>query len=125
MSEIIVSRADADNTTRGDIINDDDKFVSVQFMTRNTPNGGVDQTNRCLSDDPKAPCTAGGDYNVSARSRHSGGVGVVLYDTPDSPMDDVLESVVPAEYNSASKLVQEVKLDTKTLDFQLVTPAGK
>jgi len=47
------------------------------------------------------------------------------YDTPDSPMDDVLESVVPAEYNSASKLVQEVKLDTKTLDFQLVTPAGK
>lgn len=47
------------------------------------------------------------------------------YDTPDSPMDDVLESIVPAEYNSASKLVQEVKLDTKTLDFKLVTPAGK
>jgi len=47
------------------------------------------------------------------------------YDSPDSPMDDVLESIVPAEYNSASKLVQEVKLDTKTLDFKLVTPAGK
>ena len=47
------------------------------------------------------------------------------YDTPDSPMDDVLESIVPAEYNSASKLVQEVKLETKTLDFKLVTPAGK
>ena len=47
------------------------------------------------------------------------------YDTADSPMDDVLESIVPAEYNSASKLVQEVKLDTKTLDFKLVTPAGK
>ena len=47
------------------------------------------------------------------------------YDTPDSPMDDVLQPVVPAEYNSASKLVQEVKLDTKTLDFVLVTPAGK
>jgi len=47
------------------------------------------------------------------------------YDTPDSPMDDVLQPVVPAEYNSASKLVQEVKLDTKTLDFKLVTPAGK
>jgi hypothetical protein len=47
------------------------------------------------------------------------------YDSPDSPMDDVLESIVPAEYNSASKLVQEVKLDTKTLDFKLVTPAAK
>lgn len=47
------------------------------------------------------------------------------YDTPDSPMDDVLESIVPAEYNSASKLVQEVTLDTKTVDFKLVTPAGK
>ena len=47
------------------------------------------------------------------------------YDTPDSPMDDVLESIVPADYNSASKLVQEVKLDTKTVDFKLVTPAGK
>jgi len=47
------------------------------------------------------------------------------YDTADSPMDDILESIVPAEYNSASKLVQEVKLDTKTLDFKLVTPAAK
>lgn len=47
------------------------------------------------------------------------------YDAPDSPMDDVLESIVPAEYNSASKIVQEVKLDTKTLDVNLVAPAGK
>jgi len=47
------------------------------------------------------------------------------YDTPDSPMDDMLESIVPVEYNSASILVQEVKLDTKTLDFHLVTPAGQ
>jgi hypothetical protein len=47
------------------------------------------------------------------------------YDSADSPMDDILESIVPAEYNSSSKLVQEVKLDTKTLDFKLVTPAGK
>lgn len=46
-------------------------------------------------------------------------------DMPDSQMIDILESIVPAEYNSASKLVQEVKLDTKTLDFKLVTPAGK
>ena len=52
-------------------------------------------------------------------------VGQKKNDIPDSPMVDILESIVPAEYNSASKLVQEVKLDTKTLDFKLVTPAGK
>ena len=80
MSEIIVSKADGDNTTRGDIINEDHDFVSVQFMTRNTPNGGTDQTIRCKNDDPQAPCTAGSNYNVSARSRHSGGVGVVMCD---------------------------------------------
>jgi prepilin-type processing-associated H-X9-DG protein len=80
MSEIIVSKADGDNTTRGDIINDDVVFASVQFMTRNTPNSGTDQTSRCVNDDPRAPCVGGSNYNVSARSRHSGGVGVVMCD---------------------------------------------
>jgi prepilin-type N-terminal cleavage/methylation domain-containing protein/prepilin-type processing-associated H-X9-DG protein len=80
MSEIIVSKADGDNTSRGDIINNDDIFCSVQFMTRNTPNSGTDQTSRCVNDDPRAPCTGGINYNVSARSRHSGGVGVVMCD---------------------------------------------
>ena len=80
MSEIIVSKADGDNTTRGDIINDDYSFASVQFMTRNTPNSGTDQTARCLNDDPLAPCVGGSNYNVSARSRHAGGVGVVMCD---------------------------------------------
>jgi prepilin-type N-terminal cleavage/methylation domain-containing protein/prepilin-type processing-associated H-X9-DG protein len=80
MSEIIVSKADGDDTSRGDIINDAWNAASVQFMTRNTPNGGTDQTSRCKNDDPQAPCIAGWDYNVSARSRHSGGVGVVMCD---------------------------------------------
>ena len=80
MSEIIVSKADGDNTTRGDIINEDITFASVQFMTRNTPNSGTDQTIRCLNDDPLAPCVGGTNYNVSARSRHPGGVGVVMCD---------------------------------------------
>ncbi len=81
MSEIIVSKADGDNTTRGDIINEDITFASVQFMTRNTPNSGTDQTIRCLNDDPlAAPCVGGTNYNVSARSRHPGGVGVVMCD---------------------------------------------
>jgi prepilin-type N-terminal cleavage/methylation domain-containing protein/prepilin-type processing-associated H-X9-DG protein len=80
MSEIIVSKADDDYTTRGDIINDAFLWASVQFMTRNTPNSGTDQTSRCLNDDPLAPCVAGSNYNVSARSRHPGGVGVVMCD---------------------------------------------
>jgi prepilin-type N-terminal cleavage/methylation domain-containing protein/prepilin-type processing-associated H-X9-DG protein len=85
MSEIIVGKADGNNTTRGDIMNDDlgEKFFSVQFMTRNTPNSGTDVTARCAAadNDPQAPCSsASADYNVSARSRHSGGVGVVMCD---------------------------------------------
>jgi len=80
MSEIIVSKADGDVTSRGDIINDGWNAASVQFMTRNTPNAGTDQTSRCKNDDPQAPCIPGWDYNVSARSRHSGGVGVVMCD---------------------------------------------
>ena len=81
MSEIIVSLADGDNTTRGDITNDDMTFASVQFMTRNTPNSGTDQTIRCVNNDPQsAPCVGGTNYNVSARSRHPGGVGVVMCD---------------------------------------------
>jgi hypothetical protein len=48
-----------------------------------------------------------------------------FYDSADSPMDDVLESFVPAEYNSESKLEWDVNLDTKTLDLKLVTPSGR
>lgn len=55
-------------------------WASFQFMTRNTPNGGTDQTSRCKNDDSQSPCIAGSNYNVSARSRHSGGVGVVMCD---------------------------------------------
>ena len=82
MSEIVVSLADNDNTTRGDVINDDIGFMSWCFNTRNTPNTSVaDVTSRCVNNDPKvAPCATGGDRHVAARSRHPGGVGVVLCD---------------------------------------------
>ncbi|MDA1039990.1 MAG: DUF1559 domain-containing protein [Planctomycetota bacterium] len=82
MSEIVVSLADNDNTTRGDFINNDITFMSWCFNTRNTPNTSVaDVTSRCVNNDPKvAPCATGSDRHVAARSRHPGGVGVVLCD---------------------------------------------
>ena len=82
MSEIVVSLADSDNTTRGDIINDDISFMSWCFNTRNPPNTSVaDVTVRCVNNDPDvAPCATGSDRHVAARSRHPGGVGVVMCD---------------------------------------------
>ena len=82
MSEIVVSLADDDNTTRGDIINDDIGFLSYCFNTRNPPNTSVaDVTARCVNNDPEvAPCATGSDRHVAARSRHPGGVGVVMCD---------------------------------------------
>lgn len=82
MSEIVVSLADSDDTIRGDFFNDDITFVSWCFNTRNTPNSTVADVNvRCVNNDPKvAPCVSGGDRHVAARSRHPGGVGVVLCD---------------------------------------------
>lgn len=80
MSEIIVAKADGDNTSRGDIFRDSWPQAAVQFMTRNTPNAGTDDCPVCKNDDPQAPGINGTNYNVSARSRHSGGVGVVMCD---------------------------------------------
>ncbi|MBX9680946.1 MAG: DUF1559 domain-containing protein [Gemmataceae bacterium] len=82
MSEAIVSKADGDNTTRGDFMNDDASFMSFCFMTVNTPNAGADATSRCVNNDTAAPCAVGAspNLNVSARSRHTGGVNALLCD---------------------------------------------
>jgi hypothetical protein len=83
MSEIIVPPADGDLTTRGDIFNDDEKWASWCFNTKNTPNSSVaDGIYRCVNNDTQAtPCTpVSSGYHVAARSRHPGGVGVVLCD---------------------------------------------
>jgi prepilin-type N-terminal cleavage/methylation domain-containing protein/prepilin-type processing-associated H-X9-DG protein len=82
MSEAIVAKADADNTTRGDFLNDDSTFMSFAFMTVNTPNSGTDATGRCVNNDTAAPCAVGTqpNLNVSARSRHTGGVNAMLCD---------------------------------------------
>jgi hypothetical protein len=42
-----------------------------------------------------------------------------MYDTPDSPVYDVTEELLPAQYNSASKLTLDVKPGNQTQDYEL------
>jgi len=78
MAEVIQSSVDTDFDFRGDFINDD--ISCAQFMTVNTPNTGVDQT-VCVNLTKPSPCiSTQSDTRVSARSRHPGGVMVVLGD---------------------------------------------
>ncbi|MBA3483970.1 MAG: hypothetical protein H0T51_19370 [Pirellulales bacterium] len=44
-----------------------------------------------------------------------------LYDTPDSPMAPIMEEVLPAKYNDATKLVVEVQLGENEHNFELTT----
>jgi len=82
MSEIIVAMADGDFITHGDVFNDDTMSASAMFMTINTPNSGTDQMycRAPKTDDPRAPCTEANPGQAAARSRHQGGVNVVLCD---------------------------------------------
>ncbi len=80
MSEVIMAGADTDFDIRGDFLNDD--RPCTQFMTINTPNAGTDVTPYCLNNGRNPPCTTSGSGNShkSARSRHTGGVNVLMGD---------------------------------------------
>ena len=80
MSEVIMAASDTDFDIRGDFLNDD--RPCTQFMTRNTPNTGTDVTPYCLNNGINPPCTTtGSGYSYkSARSKHTGGVNVLLGD---------------------------------------------
>jgi len=81
MSEIIFPTNDNDFDTRGDFLNDDSGYVTFQFMTINSPNGGTDVRSACKNTDPAAPCTqSSATMNQAARSRHSGGVNALFCD---------------------------------------------
>ena len=80
MSEIIMSLNPTSFDGRGDIMNDDAGFAGHQYMTLNTPNGGVDVSLCVANGDPMMPCTNGSPAHVAARSRHAGGVNVVFGD---------------------------------------------
>jgi len=82
MSEVMLALNDEDFDVRGDVINNHPG--AAIYMTYNTPNAGVD-TMLCQGMDRNypAPCTdlgGGVDAVVSARSKHTGGVNVMLAD---------------------------------------------
>ncbi len=79
MSEVILAVNDADWDTHGDFMNDDANYMTFEFMTVNTPNGGADVTSTCISN-PQVPCSNGSPMQQAARSRHVGGVNVLLCD---------------------------------------------
>jgi len=68
-----------DNDWRGDIQNDDGVF---KFMTLTTPNSSAIDIVNWAQDtgDPMLPVSTGGSQYNAARSRHVGGVNVVLCD---------------------------------------------
>jgi hypothetical protein len=44
-----------------------------------------------------------------------------LYDTPDSPVQDLMEEVLPAKFNEATELRIEIKKGTNTKNWDLKT----
>jgi prepilin-type N-terminal cleavage/methylation domain-containing protein/prepilin-type processing-associated H-X9-DG protein len=82
MSEVIQAANDTDYDIRGDMLNDD--RPCTQFMTLYTPNSGTDVSPFCNETTYpwNPPCTSTGSQYAqkSARSRHPGGVNVLLAD---------------------------------------------
>jgi hypothetical protein len=82
MSEVIQAETDgienAGHDFRGDFINDD--AGCSQFMTRHTPNSGVDRI-PCTDPNLPAQClNTTSDVNTAARSRHPAGVQAAMGD---------------------------------------------
>jgi prepilin-type N-terminal cleavage/methylation domain-containing protein len=83
LSEIIMAASDEQFDIRGDMLNDD--TPCTMYMTINTPNSGTDTSPFLPSpanpeNPPYAAPTAGYTYK-SARSRHPGGVNVIMADS--------------------------------------------
>jgi prepilin-type N-terminal cleavage/methylation domain-containing protein len=82
LSEVIQAASDEQFDIRGDMLNDD--TPCTMYMTINTPNSGTDTspfqpTPKNPENPPYAPPNAGYTYK-SARSRHPGGVNVIMAD---------------------------------------------
>lgn len=63
-----------------------------------------------------------GRFRIEITSSRVVGQRKAYEDIADSPLEDILEEVVPPQYNIASELVHDIELGTKTLDFSLVSP---
>jgi len=81
MSELLKAWSPEDEDWRGDIHNDDGVF---RFHTRLTPNTSAPDVIQSgwfvPTGDPAMPVVAGGSQVAAARSRHPGGVNVILCD---------------------------------------------
>ncbi|NBO91215.1 MAG: DUF1559 domain-containing protein [Planctomycetia bacterium] len=85
MGEIIIAKNDNNGAWdgRGDAYNDDMASSGSMFMTINPPNSTVPDAVWCVNNgDPRMPCVAAawGAGQLAARSRHTGGVNVLLCD---------------------------------------------
>jgi prepilin-type N-terminal cleavage/methylation domain-containing protein/prepilin-type processing-associated H-X9-DG protein len=82
MSETIQAAVDTDYDIRGDFLNDD--RPCTMFMTIHTPNSGTDVSPYCNGNTYpyNPPCTNAGSQfaQQTARSKHGGGVNVLLAD---------------------------------------------
>jgi prepilin-type processing-associated H-X9-DG protein len=82
MSEIIMANQDTDYDIRGDMMNDD--RPCTMYMTLNTPNSGTDVSPYCngttYPGNPPCTNTGSGFAHKTARSRHSGGVNILMAD---------------------------------------------
>jgi prepilin-type processing-associated H-X9-DG protein/prepilin-type N-terminal cleavage/methylation domain-containing protein len=93
MSEIRMTPTDASGDLRGCTMNDQG---TPWFMAVATPNSGSDQTNTpgavCNNTETRdMPCNVGLNAAVAARSRHPGGVNVVMCDGAVRFFDDSID----------------------------------
>jgi len=102
MSEVIMAANDTDFDIRGDFLNDD--RPCTQFMTINTPNSGTDVSPYCngTTYPRNPPCTnSGSAYSYkSARSKHTGGVNVLMGDGSVRFMRDSISSTAWRAYGT-------------------------
>jgi len=103
MSEVIMAAGDTDFDIRGDFLNDD--RPCTQFMTINLPNSGTDVSPYCSATayPQNPPCTTSGSGNAykSARSKHTGGVNVLL---GDGSVRFVSNSIALANWRAAGTM---------------------
>ena len=81
MSEVLMSQSDSAYDVRGDFFNDDPEYIAFQYMTVIGPNSPKpDINNFCATSTAIMPCVGGTNQFAGARSRHTGGVFVLLGD---------------------------------------------
>jgi len=81
LSEVIMAANDEDFDIRGDMLNDD--RPCTMYMTINTPNSGTDVSpfiSPWKPENPPGTTTGSANSHKAARSRHPGGVNVIMAD---------------------------------------------